>query len=74
VAKTGTLNFVSGLSGYIAAPDGRSLVFAIYAADAARRDAVPLAEREQPAGGASWAKRARSLQSRLIEGWAGVSG
>jgi D-alanyl-D-alanine carboxypeptidase/D-alanyl-D-alanine-endopeptidase (penicillin-binding protein 4) len=74
VAKTGTLNFVSGLCGYIAAPDGRTLVFAIHAADSARRDAVPLAEREQPAGAAAWARRARSLQSRLIEGWAGVSG
>jgi len=73
-AKTGTLNFVSGLSGYIAAPGGRSLVFTVFAADSARRDAVPLSEREQPAGGTAWARRARSLQSRLIEGWAGVSG
>ena len=74
VAKTGTLNFVSGLTGYIATPDGRNLVFAIYAADTARRDAVPMDQREQPPGGSAWAKRARSLQSRLIEGWAGVGG
>ncbi len=74
VAKTGTLNFVSGLTGYVAAPDGRELIFAIYAADVARRDAVPMAEREEPAGGAAWARRARILQSRLIEQWAGVSG
>jgi D-alanyl-D-alanine carboxypeptidase/D-alanyl-D-alanine-endopeptidase (penicillin-binding protein 4) len=46
----------------------------VFAADSARRDAVPLSEREQPAGGTAWARRARSLQSRLIEGWAGVSG
>jgi D-alanyl-D-alanine carboxypeptidase/D-alanyl-D-alanine-endopeptidase (penicillin-binding protein 4) len=74
VAKTGTLNFVSGLTGYIATPDGRSLVFAIYAADTARRDAVPMDQREQPPGGTAWSRRARGMQSRLIEGWAGVGG
>ena len=74
VAKTGTLNFVSGLTGYVATPDGRELIFAIYAADVARRDAVPMAEREEPAGGVAWARRARILQSRLIAHWAGVSG
>jgi D-alanyl-D-alanine carboxypeptidase/D-alanyl-D-alanine-endopeptidase (penicillin-binding protein 4) len=46
----------------------------VFAADTDRRDAVPLAEREEPAGSAAWAKRARGLQSRLIEGWAGFSG
>jgi D-alanyl-D-alanine carboxypeptidase/D-alanyl-D-alanine-endopeptidase (penicillin-binding protein 4) len=74
VAKTGTLNFVSGLTGYVAVPDGRTLVFAIYAADTARRDAVPMDMREEPPGGAAWLRRARILQSQLIEGWAGVSG
>jgi D-alanyl-D-alanine carboxypeptidase/D-alanyl-D-alanine-endopeptidase (penicillin-binding protein 4) len=74
VAKTGTLNFVSGLTGYIAPPDGRTLVFAIYAADTARRDAVPMDMREEPPGGVAWTKRARMLQSQLIEGWAGVTG
>jgi D-alanyl-D-alanine carboxypeptidase/D-alanyl-D-alanine-endopeptidase (penicillin-binding protein 4) len=73
-AKTGTLNFVSALTGYIDSPDGRRLAFTVFAADTARRDAVPLAEREEPAGSAAWAKRARNLQSRLIEGWAGFSG
>ena len=73
-AKTGTLNFVSGLTGYVAVPGGRDLAFAIYAADTARRDAVPMAAREDPPGGAAWVRRARVLQSQLIESWAGVSG
>lgn len=74
VAKTGTLNFVSGLTGYVACPGGRDLAFAIYAADVARRDAVPLDQREDPPGGSAWLKRARLMQARLIEGWAGAYG
>lgn len=70
VAKTGTLNFVSGLVGYLTTAAGEERVFAIYAADVARRDAVPLADREQPPGASGWAKRARRMQLRLIGSWA----
>ncbi|MDR5655262.1 D-alanyl-D-alanine carboxypeptidase/D-alanyl-D-alanine endopeptidase [Ruixingdingia sedimenti] len=73
-AKTGTLNFVSGLGGYATMPSGRVLSFAIFAADVARRDRLSAAERERPAGGAEWTQRARVLQSRLIERWAAVYG
>ncbi len=74
VAKTGTLNFVSGLAGYAQAPGGRRVAFAIYAADVPRRDAVPVEQREEPPGAVAWAKRARILQSRLIEGWTARAG
>lgn len=68
-AKTGTLNFASGLVGYVETPGGRELAFAIYAADVPRRDALAPGDREQPPGGSAWARRARMLQSQLIERW-----
>lgn len=71
-AKTGTLNFVSGLAGHIDPPGGRPMVFAIFTGDPARRDAVPLAAREDPPGGDAWLKRARRLQGQLIGRWAGL--
>lgn len=72
IGKTGTLNFVSGLVGYIQPPKGRELAFAIYCADIPRRDALSMAEREQPPGGKSWLRRARALQGKLINRWAGI--
>ncbi len=69
-AKTGTLNFVSALAGYITPPGGRRMAFAIFAADADRRAALPLADREDPPGGAAWNKRAKRLQAQLITRWA----
>ena len=72
LAKSGTLNFVSGLAGYIVPPKGPELAFAIFAADTARRDKLTEAEREKPAGGEAWTKRARRLQGQLISRWAGL--
>lgn len=67
LAKTGTLNFVSGLAGYVSG--GRPLVFAIFAADTTRRERLSGAERERPAGGPEWTRRARTLQGQLIDRW-----
>jgi D-alanyl-D-alanine carboxypeptidase/D-alanyl-D-alanine-endopeptidase (penicillin-binding protein 4) len=69
VAKTGTLNFVSSLVGYVLLPSGRDLTFAILTGDIARRDAVPMDQRERPDGGRGWANRSRTLQKRLIRSW-----
>ncbi len=69
-AKTGTLNFVNALVGYMTAQSGRPLAFAIYTSDLARRDALTLAERERPEGGRAWAGRARTLQRELLRHWA----
>ena len=71
-AKSGTLNFVSGLAGYVQPPKGPELVFAIFAADTARRDRLKEYEREQPEGGEAWTKRARRLQGQLISRWVGL--
>lgn len=72
LGKTGTLNFVSTLVGYIQLPSGRELVFAILSADTARRDRLSEAERERPEGGRAWTRRARRLQGQLIARWAGL--
>lgn len=66
-AKTGTLNFVSNLTGYAQGPGGRELAFAILTADEARRAASE--GQELPAGVIGWTKRSKALQQALIEGW-----
>lgn len=68
-AKTGTLNFVSGLGGFIDLPDGTELAFACFSADLPRRDALTRAERERPPGGKSYATQARRLQQRMLARW-----
>lgn len=75
-AKSGTLNFVSCLAGYIVAPQSnpakpaKTLAFAIFCADQPRRDALAMDDREDPKGGAAWTRRARRLHGQLIAGWA----
>ncbi len=69
-AKTGTLNFVSSLAGFITTPGGRELCFAIFTADTERRDAIPPEQRERPPGAKGWASRARHLQKELLRRWA----
>jgi hypothetical protein len=64
-AKTGTLNFTSALAGYLPAGN-RTLAFAIFAADTARRDAIPPAART-PRRRANWAGRARQLQRDMLK-------
>ena len=68
-AKTGTLNFVSGLSGFVDLPDGTELAFAIFAANTAERDKLSREERERPPGASEWNGRAKRLQEALIERW-----
>lgn len=71
-AKTGTLNFVSGLAGYVSKSSGPDLAFAIFTADEATRSRIAGDDRERPAGGSEWAGRSRRLQQQLIERWAAV--
>lgn len=68
-AKTGTLNFVSGLGGYATAENGRELAFAIFAADTTRRAALDRNQRERPEGGRAYNRRAKALQQRLLQRW-----
>lgn len=73
-AKTGTLNFVSALAGYVTTPDGTQLAFAMLMADEKRRDGLAKADREAPQGSKSWNKAAKRLQQALIERWATLYG
>lgn len=74
LAKTGTLYFVSTLTGYMTAPDGRELAFAILAADDGRRAKFDSKTGARPEGAAAWNKRAKRLQQDLIERWGAIYG
>ncbi|OSP55749.1 D-alanyl-D-alanine carboxypeptidase/D-alanyl-D-alanine-endopeptidase [Pseudoruegeria sp. SK021] len=69
-AKTGTLNFVSALSGHITPTNGPPLVFAIFTADLDRRATIPEGDEENPPGSKPWTRRSRSLQYDLVRLWA----
>ncbi len=73
-AKTGTLNFVSALAGFIECPNGRKLAFAIFTADLEKRAAIPVEERERPRGGRTWLRKSRRMQQALLRRWIGVYG
>lgn len=72
VAKTGTLNFVSGLSGYIRTNGRADLAFAIFCADPGSRSAALQSDEEVPAGASDWNRRAKRLQQELLQRWAVV--
>ncbi|WP_293577441.1 D-alanyl-D-alanine carboxypeptidase/D-alanyl-D-alanine-endopeptidase [Phaeobacter sp.] len=73
-AKTGTLNFVSGLGGFMTAADGTELAFAIFSADKRARAGIKRADRERPPGARSWNRQAKRVQQQLIERWGRVYG
>lgn len=68
-AKTGTLNFVSSLAGYIKASDGSDLAFAIFAANLDRRARGKSSGDEVPEGSIAWNRRAKRLQQVLLQRW-----
>ncbi len=72
--KSGTMNYVAGLAGYLTAHDGRRMTFAIFILDRDRRMALDatLDRRilEPTPEMRDWTRRARLLQSALIENWA----
>lgn len=74
VAKTGTLNFVSALSGFVSGPSGGDLAFAIFVADIDRREAAKARGDEVPQGAVEWNRRARALQQQLLQRWGLIAG
>ncbi|MEM9550369.1 MAG: D-alanyl-D-alanine carboxypeptidase/D-alanyl-D-alanine-endopeptidase [Pseudomonadota bacterium] len=73
-AKTGTLNYVSGLGGFITASDGTDMAFAIFTANPEVRKTIRREDSERPQGARGWNSRSRRLQSRLIERWGQIYG
>ena len=71
-AKTGTLNFVSALSGYITTAKGRRLAFTFFAADLEAREIGKLSRDDQPPGAASYNTKAKRLQQTLLQRWARI--
>lgn len=69
-AKTGTLNFVSCLTGYVRRPRGAPRIFAILTAEPRRRAAIAPGDEERPAGAIGWSRRSRALQYDLVRLWA----
>jgi D-alanyl-D-alanine carboxypeptidase/D-alanyl-D-alanine-endopeptidase (penicillin-binding protein 4) len=62
-AKTGTMDYVRGLAGYIATPSGRRLAFAIFSNDLGRRQ--PGVQRINK----RWMAQAREFERSLIRNW-----
>jgi D-alanyl-D-alanine carboxypeptidase/D-alanyl-D-alanine-endopeptidase (penicillin-binding protein 4) len=73
-AKTGTLYFVSALAGYVTAPGGRAMAFAILTADDDLRSRIDPFGDARPPGARGWNLRAKRLQQALIARWSAVLG
>ena len=73
-AKTGTLNFVSCLAGYMRTIGGRDLAFAILASDLDQRAEAAGSDEDIPEGAQEWTERARRLQQVLVQRWGATYG
>ncbi|MGA0827074.1 MAG: D-alanyl-D-alanine carboxypeptidase/D-alanyl-D-alanine endopeptidase [Gemmobacter sp.] len=73
-AKTGTLDYVSTLAGYLRMPSGRVGAFAILAADLESRARLRREDGGRTPGARSWAGRAREMQRRTLLHWARTFG
>jgi D-alanyl-D-alanine carboxypeptidase/D-alanyl-D-alanine-endopeptidase (penicillin-binding protein 4) len=68
LAKTGTLDFVRGLSGLAVTASGRTIAFAYFANDLEKRDATR-GMGAAPPGARPWRNRAIVLERRLLRSW-----
>lgn len=65
VSKTGTMNYVRGLAGYVVTPGDRKIAFAIFSNDLARRRLKAATDR-------NWLAQARGFERALIRAWVGA--
>jgi D-alanyl-D-alanine carboxypeptidase/D-alanyl-D-alanine-endopeptidase (penicillin-binding protein 4) len=72
-AKSGTMDFASGLAGFLTGKSGKRLAFAIFVNDRKKRDALDAGFDRRilaPTPGArSWIGRARGLEHALLKIW-----
>ncbi len=67
-AKTGTMDYVRGLAGYIGTPSGRRLAFAVFSNDLEKREpGVRHIDRH-------WMARARAFERALVRNWVLATG
>jgi D-alanyl-D-alanine carboxypeptidase/D-alanyl-D-alanine-endopeptidase (penicillin-binding protein 4) len=69
-AKTGTLNYVGNMAGYIETKSGRKLLYVILGSNLEKRNRLIKSDRDNPPEAKIWNKKIRSLQLDLIESWA----
>ncbi len=70
-AKTGTMNYASGMAGILFAHSGRRLAFALFVTDFERRGRYD-ADREAPGAedaAEAWRVRAKALEESLVTRW-----
>lgn len=67
-AKTGTLNFVRGLSGIITGARGQELAFAIFSADLKERAEIDGTNARQP-GARRYGRRAHAFEQAVLRDW-----
>lgn len=72
-AKTGTINYASGLAGYLHAEGGSRLAFSLFVNDKAARSAYDRNPNRRAARvraeAAGWRTRAKRLENILVESW-----
>jgi len=69
LAKTGTLDFVTSLAGYVAGPNGETRAFAMISADLPRREEAKQIGKEVPVGARTYRAQARLLQRDMLHYW-----
>ena len=68
--KTGSLNFVSNIAGYIETKSGRRMAFAILTSNMIERNKLKKEDRDNPVKARVWIKKSRKIQLNLLEYWA----
>ena len=73
VGKTGTMDYIRGLAGFLPGHDGHRLVFALFIFDADKRRRFDAAFDprilEPPPETRGWLRRARDLDHALLRRW-----
>ena len=67
--KTGSLNFVSNVAGYIETKSGRRMAFVILTSNMSERNKLKKENRDSPPSAKAWIKKSRKIQLDLLEYW-----